>query len=194
MLLCFSSARYFTFITSSESWEWVALSARRWVAFWYWSCRLSKCAALKRISSASAAIWPLRALNRALAGSESSTSWAVSWWSRASKSSSFALISADEIPIAWEELASSPSSLEISMAKENRLSGESGSWKRKGARLEDDNQIAYLFQSYISPLASQGRWYHRLIGWSCRWDNVSWKINKNNYKMKRWVHRQWFHR
>jgi hypothetical protein len=37
----------------------------------------------------------------------------------------FALISADVIPTAREELASSPSSSEISMAKENRLSGES---------------------------------------------------------------------
>jgi len=45
--------------------------------------------------------------------------------SRVNRSSSFALISADEILIAWEELASSPSSSEISMAKENRLSGES---------------------------------------------------------------------
>jgi len=41
------------------------------------------------------------------------------------------LISADEITTAREELASSPSSSEISMAKENRLSGESYSWERK---------------------------------------------------------------
>jgi len=34
-------------------------------------------------------------------------------------------LSADEIPTAREELASSPSSSEISMAKENKLSGES---------------------------------------------------------------------
>ena len=33
MLLCFSTARRFTCITSSESWAWVALSARRWEAF-----------------------------------------------------------------------------------------------------------------------------------------------------------------
>jgi len=43
----------------------------------------------------------------------------------ADTSSNFALISADEIPIAREELASSPSSSEMSMAKENKLSGES---------------------------------------------------------------------
>jgi hypothetical protein len=36
-----------------------------------------------------------------------------------------ALTSADVIPIAREELASSPSSSEMSMAKENKLSGES---------------------------------------------------------------------
>jgi len=35
------------------------------------------------------------------------------------------------IPTAYEELASSPSSSEISIAKENRLSGQSCSWKRK---------------------------------------------------------------
>lgn len=129
MLLCFSSTMCFTCITSSMSWAWAALSARRWVAFWYWSWRLSKCAAWKRASSATAGIWPRRALNKALAMSESSTSWAVSWWSRTNKSSSLALISADEIPTAWEELASSPSSSEMSMAKENRLSRESCSWK-----------------------------------------------------------------
>jgi len=33
------------------------------------------------------------------------------------------LISADENPTAWEELASSPSSSEILIAKENKLSG-----------------------------------------------------------------------
>jgi hypothetical protein len=41
------------------------------------------------------------------------------------------LISADVIPTAVEELASSPSSSKMSIAKENRLSGESSSWKRK---------------------------------------------------------------
>jgi hypothetical protein len=41
------------------------------------------------------------------------------------------LISADVIPTAVEEHASSPSSSEISIAKENRLSGECCSWKRK---------------------------------------------------------------
>jgi len=34
-----------------------------------------------------------------------------------------AFISADEISTAWEELASSPSSSKISIAKENKLSG-----------------------------------------------------------------------
>jgi len=55
----------------------------------------------------------------------------VSWWRRADRSASLALISADEIPIAREELASSPSSSKISMAKENRLSRESCFWKGK---------------------------------------------------------------
>jgi len=41
------------------------------------------------------------------------------------------LISPDVIPTAFEELASSPSSSEMSIAKENRLSGESCSWIRK---------------------------------------------------------------
>jgi hypothetical protein len=41
------------------------------------------------------------------------------------------LISADVIPSAFEELASSPLSLEMSIAKENKLSGESCSWKKK---------------------------------------------------------------
>jgi len=35
------------------------------------------------------------------------------------------------IPTAFEELSSSPSSSEMSIAKENRLSRESCSWKRK---------------------------------------------------------------
>jgi len=41
------------------------------------------------------------------------------------------LISVDVVPSAIEELASLPSSLEMSMAKENKLSGESYSWRRK---------------------------------------------------------------
>jgi hypothetical protein len=41
------------------------------------------------------------------------------------------LIYADAIPSANEELASSPSSSEMSKAKENKLSGESCSWKKK---------------------------------------------------------------
>jgi hypothetical protein len=42
-----------------------------------------------------------------------------------------ALISADVIPTACEELASSPSLSEMLIAKENRLSGESYSYKMK---------------------------------------------------------------
>ena len=90
MLLCFSLVVRFTCITFSVSRAWAALSARHWVAFWYWSWRLSKCAAWKMTSSTSAGIWPRIVLNKALAGSESSTNWAVSWCSRANKSSSFA--------------------------------------------------------------------------------------------------------
>ena len=41
-----------------------------------------------------------RVLNMTLVGSESSTSWAVSWCNRANKSSNLALISADVIPTA----------------------------------------------------------------------------------------------
>jgi hypothetical protein len=41
------------------------------------------------------------------------------------------LISADAIPSTIEELASSPSSSEMSMVKENRLLGESCSWKQR---------------------------------------------------------------
>ena len=131
MLLCFSSAAHFTCSISSLTWAWAALLTRRWMAFWYWSWRLSKWAAWKSISSASAGIWPRRPLKIILAGLESSTSWAVSYCNRASKSSSLDLISADAIPSAIEELASSPSSSEMSMAKENRLSGESCSWKQE---------------------------------------------------------------
>jgi len=64
-----------------------------------------------------------------LAGSESSTSSVVSCCNKASKSSSFVLICADAIPSAIEEHASSPSSSEMSMVKENKLSGESCFWK-----------------------------------------------------------------
>jgi len=41
------------------------------------------------------------------------------------------ILSADVIPTACEELASSPSSSEMSIAKENRLSRECCSWRRK---------------------------------------------------------------
>ena len=64
-------------------------------------------------------------------GSESSTSWAVSYCSKFNRSSSLDLISVDAIPSVIEELASSPSSSDMSMAKENKLSGESCSWKKK---------------------------------------------------------------
>jgi hypothetical protein len=57
--------------------------------------------------------------------SESSTSWAVSCCSKFNRASSLDLTSADIGPSASEELAFSPSSSEMSMAKENRLSGES---------------------------------------------------------------------
>jgi hypothetical protein len=49
----------------------------------------------------------------------------VSRCSRPNRSSNLDLISADAIPSAKEELASSPSSSEMSMAKENKLSRES---------------------------------------------------------------------
>jgi hypothetical protein len=52
------------------------------------------------------------------------------------------LISTDAIPSANEELYSLPSSSEMSMAKENKLSGESCSWKKKKIsypRLSIDN-------------------------------------------------------
>ena len=55
----------------------------------------------------------------------------MSCCNKASKSSNLVLISTDVMPIAFDELASSPLSSEISIAKENRLSGESCSCKRK---------------------------------------------------------------
>jgi hypothetical protein len=69
--------------------------------------------------------WPWIVLKIAFVGSESSTNWAVSCCSKFSRASSLDLTSADIAPSASEELASSPSSSETSMAKENRLSGES---------------------------------------------------------------------
>ena len=60
-----------------------------------------------------------------LCGSESSTSWAVSYCSKFRRSSNLDLVSADIVPSAREELVSSPSSSETSIAKENRLFGES---------------------------------------------------------------------
>ena len=47
VFLCFSSVESFSFIISSESRVWAALSARRRVALWYCSWRLSRCAAWK---------------------------------------------------------------------------------------------------------------------------------------------------
>jgi hypothetical protein len=72
-----------------------------------------------------AGTWPRIVLKIAFAGSESSTNWAVSCCSKFSRASSLDLTSADIAPSASKELASSPSSSETSMAKENRLSGES---------------------------------------------------------------------
>jgi hypothetical protein len=69
--------------------------------------------------------WPRIVLKIAFAGSESSTSWAVSCCNKFRRASSLDLISADIVPSAREELVSSPSSSETSMAKENRLFGES---------------------------------------------------------------------
>jgi len=77
------------------------------------------------------ATWPWSDLNMALAGSESSTSWAMSCCNRASKSSNMDLISTDVVPSTIQEPASSPSSSEMSMAMENKLSGKSCSWKNK---------------------------------------------------------------
>jgi hypothetical protein len=71
-----------------------------------------------------AGTWPQIILKIAFAGFESSTNWAVSCCSKFSRASSLDLTSADIAPSATEELASSPSSLETSMAKENRLSRE----------------------------------------------------------------------
>jgi hypothetical protein len=72
-----------------------------------------------------AGTWPQIVLKIAFAGFESSTNWAVSCYSKFSRASSLDLTSVDIAPSAREELASSPSSSEMSMAKENRLSGES---------------------------------------------------------------------
>jgi hypothetical protein len=69
--------------------------------------------------------WPWIVLKIAFTGSESSTNWAVSCCSKFSRASSLDLTSTDIVPSASEELASSSSSLETSMAKENKLSGES---------------------------------------------------------------------
>jgi hypothetical protein len=64
-------------------------------------------------------------LKIAFAGSESFTNWAVSCCNKSRRASNLDLISADIVPSAREELASSPSSSETSMAKENKLFGES---------------------------------------------------------------------
>jgi hypothetical protein len=72
-----------------------------------------------------AGIWSWIVLKIAFVGSESSTNWAVSCCSKFSRASSLDLTSADIIPSASEELASSPSSSETSMAKVNKLFGES---------------------------------------------------------------------
>jgi hypothetical protein len=72
-----------------------------------------------------AGTWPWIVLKIAFVGSESSTNWAVSCYSRFSRASSLDLTSVDTVPSASVELASSPSSSETSMTKENKLSGES---------------------------------------------------------------------
>jgi hypothetical protein len=64
-------------------------------------------------------------LKIAFIGSESSTSWAISCCSKFRRASNLDLISADIVPSAREELASSSSSSETSVAKENRRFGES---------------------------------------------------------------------
>jgi hypothetical protein len=67
--------------------------------------------------------WPRTVLKIAFAGSKSCTNAAVSCYSRFSRASYWDLISADTVPNASAELVSSPSSSEMSMAKENRLFG-----------------------------------------------------------------------
>ena len=70
-----------------------------------------------------AGTWPWTILKIDFAGSESYTKWAVSCCRRFSRASSLDLTSAETVPSASAELISSPS--ETSMAKENKLSGES---------------------------------------------------------------------
>jgi hypothetical protein len=72
-----------------------------------------------------AGTWPRIVLKIAFAGSESSTNWVVSCCCRFSRASSLDLTSADTIPSASVELASSPLSSETSMTKENKLFEES---------------------------------------------------------------------
>jgi hypothetical protein len=72
-----------------------------------------------------AGTWPRIILKIAFVGFESSTNWAVPCCSKFSRSSSLDLTSADTVPSASVELASSPSSSETLMAKENKLSRES---------------------------------------------------------------------
>jgi hypothetical protein len=72
-----------------------------------------------------AGTWPRIVLKIAFVGSESSTNWAVSCCSRFRRASSLDLTSADTVPSASVELAFSPSSSEMSMIMENKLSGES---------------------------------------------------------------------
>jgi len=86
------------------------------------------------------------------------------------------------MPTAFEELASSPSSSDMSTAKKNRLSGESCAWKRKKTsypKLTMQNlmdRVTYLLQGDFLSLAWRCSWHYSLIDWSCRWNIFNWKL------------------
>jgi hypothetical protein len=65
------------------------------------------------------------------------------------------LISTDIVPSAREELASSPSSSETSMAKENRLFGESCSGKEEKRLVKDKYKYYKLARSISLPVSRQ---------------------------------------
>ena len=46
--------------------------------------------------------------------------------------------------------------------------------------MKNKNQVTYLFQGNFLPLPSWNRWYDGFIGWSCQWNDVSWKWYNNN--------------
>jgi len=90
------------------------------------------------------------------------------------------LISADAIQSAIEELVSSPSSSEMLMAKENKLSEESCSWGKKRigySRLSIDNAKSdrlddlLVLEKFL--VSGVGISYYNLIGWSYRWNIFS---------------------